>query len=73
MPARTYATDVYLTCPCSECEGRGVRITLRKFRNLSASLAGLRPSRTRARVGKRVRDQVTMPSRSGRGHRFPFW
>jgi hypothetical protein len=35
MPARRYATDVYLTCPCSECEGREVRITLRKFRNLS--------------------------------------
>jgi hypothetical protein len=35
MPARTYATDVYLTCPCRECEGREVRITLRKFRNLS--------------------------------------
>lgn len=35
MPTRTYATDVYLTCPCPECEGREVRITLRKFRNLS--------------------------------------
>jgi hypothetical protein len=35
MPARTYATDVHLTCPCSECEGREVRITSRKFRNLS--------------------------------------
>jgi hypothetical protein len=35
MPARTYATDVYLTCPCAECEGRQVRITLRKFRNLA--------------------------------------
>jgi hypothetical protein len=35
MPARTYATDVYLTCPCPECAGREVRITLRKFRNLS--------------------------------------
>jgi hypothetical protein len=35
MPAGTYATDVYLTCPCSDCEGHGVRITLRKFRNLS--------------------------------------
>jgi hypothetical protein len=35
MPARTYATDVCLTCPCPECEGREVRITLRKFRNLS--------------------------------------
>jgi hypothetical protein len=35
MPARTYATDVYLTCPCSECEGRQVRIMLRKFRNPS--------------------------------------
>jgi hypothetical protein len=35
MPARTYASDVYLTCPCPECEGRGVRITSRKFRNLS--------------------------------------
>jgi hypothetical protein len=32
MPTRTYATDVYLTCPCPECEGREVRITLRKFR-----------------------------------------
>jgi hypothetical protein len=35
MPTRTYATDVYLMCPCSECEGREVRITLRKFRILS--------------------------------------
>jgi hypothetical protein len=35
MPARTYATDAYLTCPCPECEGREVRITWRKFRNLS--------------------------------------
>ena len=35
MPTRTYATDVYLTCPCPECEGREVRITLRKFCNLS--------------------------------------
>lgn len=35
MPPRTYATDVYLMCTCSECEGRQVRITLRKFRNLS--------------------------------------
>jgi hypothetical protein len=35
MPARTYATDVYLSCPCPECVGREVRITLRKFRNLS--------------------------------------
>jgi hypothetical protein len=35
MPARTYASDVYLTCRCPKCEGRGVRITLRKFRSLS--------------------------------------
>ena len=35
MPARTSSTDIYLTCPCAECEGREVRITLRKFRNLS--------------------------------------
>jgi hypothetical protein len=35
MPARRHATDVYLRCPCSECEGREVRITLRTFRNLS--------------------------------------
>jgi hypothetical protein len=35
MPARTYSTDVYLTCPCPDCEGRKVRITLRKFRSLS--------------------------------------
>jgi len=35
MPARTYSTDGYLTCPCSECEGREVRITLRKFQKLS--------------------------------------
>jgi hypothetical protein len=35
MPARTYATNVSLSCPCPECEGREVRITLRKFRNLS--------------------------------------
>ena len=35
MPARTYSTDVYLTCPCPGCEGRKVRITLRKFRSLS--------------------------------------
>ena len=35
MPAQTYSTDVYLTCPCPECEGRQVRVTLRKFQNLS--------------------------------------
>jgi hypothetical protein len=35
MPARTYSTDVYLTCPCPECEGREVHIALRKFRSLS--------------------------------------
>ena len=35
MPAKTYSTDVYLTCPCPDCEGRDVRITLRKFRSLS--------------------------------------
>jgi hypothetical protein len=35
MPPRTYSTDVYLTCPCPDCEGREVRITLRKFRSLS--------------------------------------
>jgi len=35
MPARTYSTDVCLTCPCPGCEGRSVRITLRKFRSLS--------------------------------------
>jgi hypothetical protein len=35
MPARTYSSDVYLTCPCLDCEGRKVRITLRKFRSLS--------------------------------------
>jgi hypothetical protein len=35
VPARTYATDTYPTCPCTECKGRKVRITLRKFRNLS--------------------------------------
>jgi hypothetical protein len=35
MPARTYSTDVYLTCPCPDCEGRKVRITLRKVRSLS--------------------------------------
>jgi hypothetical protein len=35
MPARTHSTDVYLTCPCPGCEGRKVRITLRKFRSLS--------------------------------------
>jgi hypothetical protein len=35
VPARTYATNVYLTCPGPACEGREVRITLRKFRNLS--------------------------------------
>jgi hypothetical protein len=29
MPARTYSTDVCLTCPCPDCEGRKVRITLR--------------------------------------------
>ena len=26
MPARTYATDVYLACPCSECDGREVTV-----------------------------------------------
>ena len=35
MAARTYATDINLTCPCTECKGCEVRITLRKFRNLS--------------------------------------
>ena len=35
MPARTYSTDVYPTCPCADCEGRKVRITLRSFRSLS--------------------------------------
>jgi hypothetical protein len=35
MSARTYSTDVYLTCPCPDCEGRKVRITLRKVRSLS--------------------------------------
>jgi hypothetical protein len=35
MPARTYSTDVYLICPCRDCEGRKVRITLSKFRRLS--------------------------------------
>jgi hypothetical protein len=35
MPARTYSTDVYLTCPCPDCEGRKVRITLSKFRSHS--------------------------------------
>jgi hypothetical protein len=35
MSTRTYSTDVYLTCPCLDCEGRKVRITLRNFRSLS--------------------------------------
>jgi hypothetical protein len=35
MAARTYSTDVCLTCPCPDCEGRSVRITLSKFRSLS--------------------------------------
>jgi hypothetical protein len=35
MAARTYSTDVYLTCPCPDCECPKVRITLRKFRSLS--------------------------------------
>ena len=35
MSTRTYSTEVYLTCPCPDCEGRKVRITLRKFRSLS--------------------------------------
>jgi hypothetical protein len=35
VPARTYSTDVYPTCPCADCEGRKVRITLRSFRSLS--------------------------------------
>jgi hypothetical protein len=35
MPARTYSTDVYLTCPCADCEGREVRSILRKLRSLS--------------------------------------
>lgn len=30
MSARTYSTDIYLTCPCRDCEGRKVRITLRR-------------------------------------------
>ena len=32
MPAGTYSTDVYLTCPCPGREGRKASITLRKFR-----------------------------------------
>ena len=32
MPARTYSTDVNLSCPCADCEGRKVRITSAKFR-----------------------------------------
>jgi hypothetical protein len=35
MPARTYSTDVYLTCPCADCEGREVRSMLRKLRSVS--------------------------------------
>jgi len=71
VPARAYATDVYLTCPCSECEGREVRITLRRFSQpLTAPLAGLRPSRTPACVGRREQDQVAMPGgRPGRDER----
>jgi hypothetical protein len=30
MSARTYSTDIYLTCPCPDCEGRKVCITLRR-------------------------------------------
>jgi hypothetical protein len=51
MAARTYSTDVYLTCPCPDCEGREVRITLRKFRSPTTPLASLRASREPARFG----------------------
>jgi hypothetical protein len=37
MPARTHSTDVYLTCPCSEFEGRQVRITLRSSKTYHGS------------------------------------
>jgi hypothetical protein len=53
MRARTYSTDVYLTCSCPDCEDRVVRITLRKFRSLTAPLASLRANR--APVGVRTR------------------
>jgi hypothetical protein len=47
MPARTYSTDVYLSCPCAECEGRKVRITLRSSGSLSrlrAAAGGSHPA-----------------------------
>ena len=32
MATRHYSTDVCLACPCPECGGREVRITLRRYR-----------------------------------------
>jgi hypothetical protein len=62
MPARTFSTDVYLTCPCPDCEGRNVRITLRKFReSLTTPLAILRASRAPA-VVRRRRAEIARPN-----------
>jgi hypothetical protein len=45
MSARTYSTDVYLTYPAPDCEGRKVPHHVRKFRSRS-----LRASRAPAGV-----------------------
>jgi hypothetical protein len=45
MPARTYSTDVYLTCPCPDC----VQVP----QSLTAPVASLRASRATAGVQTR--------------------
>jgi hypothetical protein len=49
MPARTYSTDVCLTCPCAHCEGREVQAQVSE--SLTTPPASMRPSRAPARVG----------------------
>jgi hypothetical protein len=49
--ARAYSTDVYLACQCRECDGREVRVTLRRYRNLCRLPSpGARAGRARAGV-----------------------
>ena len=51
MQARTYSTDVCLTCPCSDCEGREVRTHVAQVpESLTAPVASLRASRAPAGV-----------------------
>lgn len=56
MPARTSSTDVYLTCPCPDCEGREVRHVAQVPESLTAPVASLRASRSPA--GIRTRQPV---------------